>query len=108
MKKQIVVTAALAALVLVGAAQVNPMAQTRSGKVEYIDIRWDGGDRMCVIYPDGRVVFFAAELKDIPRPEDANKRAFYLTIEMNRLAAQGYEFAGGWSDEIIMKRTVPN
>jgi hypothetical protein len=108
MKKQIVVTAVLAALVLVGVAQVNPMAQTRSAKVEYIDIRWDGVDRMCVIYPDGRVVFFNAELKDIPRPDDANKRAFYLTIEMNRLAAQGYEFAGGWSDEIIMKRTVPN
>jgi len=27
---------------------------------------------------------------------------------MNRLAAQGYEFVGGWSDEIIMKRAVPN
>jgi hypothetical protein len=108
MKKQIVVTAGLAGLVLVGAAQVNPMAQTRSAKVEYIDIRWDGGDRMCVIYPDGRVVFFAPELKDIPRPEEANKRAFYLTIEMNRLAAQGYEFVGGWPDEIIMKRAVAN
>ena len=108
MKKQIVVTAALAGLVLVGAAQVNPMAQGRLAKVEYIDIRWDGGDRMCVIYPDGRVEFFTQELKDIPRPEDANKRAFYLTIKMNRLAAQGYEFAGGWPDEIIMKRTVPN
>jgi hypothetical protein len=108
MKKQIVVTAALTALVLVGAAHVNPMAQTRSAKVEYIDIRWDGGDRMCVIYPEGRVVFFAPEVKDIPRPDNANTRAFYLTIEMNRLAQQGYEFAGGWSDEIIMKRTVAN
>ena len=108
MKKQIVVTAGLAGLVLVGAAQVHPMAQTRSAKVEYIDIRWDSSDRMCVIYPDGRVVFFAPELKDSPRPDDANKRAFYLTIEMNRLASQGYEFAGGWSDEIIMKRAIPN
>ncbi|HEV2550907.1 MAG TPA: hypothetical protein VGU20_26580 [Stellaceae bacterium] len=108
MKKQIVATAVLAGLVLVGAAQVNPMAQTRSAKVEYIDIRWDSVDRMCVIYPDGRVVFFGEELKGIQRPDDANKRAFYLTIEMNRLAAQGYEFVGGWSDEIIMKRTVSN
>src|SRR5262245_15040922 len=108
MKKQNVVTAVLAALVLIGVGQLNPTAQTRSAKVEYINIRWDGVDRMCVIYPDGRVVFFNGELKDIPRPDDANRRAFYLTIEMNRLAAQGYEFAGGWSDEIIMKRTIPN
>jgi hypothetical protein len=75
-------------------------------KTEFIDIRWDGTDRMCVIYPDGRVNFFWPEVKDIPRPDDANKRAFYLTIEMNRLAAQGYEFVGMISDEIMMKRTV--
>ena len=99
--------AALAAMFLIGAAQVNPMAQDRSGKVEYIDIRWDGTDRMCVIFPDGRVTFFGPELKDIPRPDDANKRAFYLTIEMNRMAAQGYEFVAMISDEILMKRTVP-
>jgi len=108
MWKKVVVAAALAVLVVVGAVQVHPLAQAHPPKVEYIDIRWDGGDRMCVVYPDGRVVFFSEELKGIPRPENADKRAVYFTIEMNRLAAQGYEFVGGWSDEIIMKRAVPN
>jgi hypothetical protein len=98
--------AALAAVFLIGLAQVNPMAQGRVSKTEYIDIRWDGVERMCVIFPDGRVDFFGRELKDMPRPDDANKRAFYLTIEMNRLAAQGYEFVSMISDEIVMKRTV--
>jgi hypothetical protein len=53
------------------------------------------------------VDFFGKDLKDIPRPDDANKRAFYLTIEMNRMAAQGYEFVSMISDEIVMRRTVP-
>jgi hypothetical protein len=107
MKGKVVGVAALTAMVLVGLAQVKPMAQDRSPKVEFIDIRWDGVDKMCVVYPDGKVYFFGKDLKDIPRPEDANKRAFYLTIEMNRMAAQGYEFVSMISDEIIMKRTVP-
>jgi hypothetical protein len=106
MKRKLVGLAALTALCVVGLAQVNPMAQDRSSKVEFIDIRWDGVDKMCVIFPDGRVEFFGRDLKDIPRPEEANKRAFYLTIEMNRMAAQGYEFVSMISDEIVMKRTV--
>jgi hypothetical protein len=96
--------AALAAVSLAAVAPVPALAQ--AAKVEFIDIRWDGVDRMCVVYPDGRVDFFGKDLKDIPRPDDVNKRAFYLTIEMNRLAAQGYEFVAMISDEIIMKRTV--
>jgi hypothetical protein len=108
MKRKLVVLAGLTALFLAGAAQIKPMAQNRSPKVEYIDIRWDGEARMCVIFPDGRVDFFGQELKDVQRPDDANKRAFYLTLEMNRMAAQGYEFVAMISDEIVMKRTLPN
>ena len=106
MKGRLVCLAALTAIALGGFALVHAMAQASGSKVEFIDIRWDGVDRMCVVYPDGRVVFFGQELKDIPRPDDANKRAFYLTLEMNRMAAQGYEFVSMISDEIIMKRTV--
>jgi hypothetical protein len=106
MKGKLVGLAALTAMSLVGWAHADAMAQDRSPKIEFIDIRWDGVDRMCVIYGDGHVDFFYKDLKDIPRPDDANKRAFYLTLEMNRLAAQGYEFVSMISDEIIMKRTV--
>jgi hypothetical protein len=106
MKRKFFGLAALTAVALVGLAQFTSFAQDRAPKVEFIDIRWDGVDRMCVIFPDGRVNFFGQELKNIPRPDDANKRAFYLTLEMNRMAAQGYEFVSMISDEIIMKRTV--
>jgi hypothetical protein len=106
MKGKFVGLAALAAVFSAGLMPVGAMAQGAT-KVEFIDIRWDGVDKMCVIYPDGHVRFFGAELKDIPRPDETNKRAFYLTIEMNRMVAQGYEFVAMISDEILMKRTVP-
>ncbi len=85
---------------------VPALAQDAGAKVEYIDIRWDGVDRMCVVYPDGHVDFVGQDLKAIPRPDDADKRAFYMTLEMNRMAKIGYELTGMISDEIIMKRTV--
>ena len=90
------------------AAQAQPQPQPTAvpPRTEFIDIRWDGTSRMCVVYPDGKVEFFYPELKDIPRPDDTDKRAFYLTLKMNRMAAQGYEFVGMISDEIIMKRVV--
>jgi len=97
--------ASLTAMSLVGFAPVDAMAQAASAKVEFIDIRWDGVDRMCVVYPDGRVNFFGKELS-VKAPDDVNKRAFYLTLEMNRMAAEGYEFVAMISDEILMKRTV--
>ena len=102
MKLNLAVFSGLLALSLSGPA----LAQDAGAKFDYIDIRWDGTDRMCVVYPDGHVDFVGAELKAIPRPDDTDKRAFYMTIEMNRMAKLGYEFAGIISDVIIMKRAV--
>lgn len=106
MRLKLAVLMAFATIALVASSEPRAVAQASSPKVEYIDIRWDGVDRMCVVFPDGEVNFFGKELESIPRPDDANKRAFYLTIEMNRMAAQGYEFVSMISDEIVMKRTV--
>jgi hypothetical protein len=108
MKSSVVAWSALA-VALFGLARGDmtvAQAQAPAARTEFIDIRWDGTSRMCVVYPDGKVDFFYPELKDIPRPDDADKRAFYLTLKMNRMAAQGYEFVGMISDEIIMKRIV--
>lgn len=80
---------------------------TQSGRFEYIDIRWDGTDRMCIVYADGRVDFIGKELEKVARPDDANKRAFYMTLALNKMAAQGYEFVGMISDEIVMRRRLP-
>lgn len=102
MKLNLAVCSGLLALGLAGPA----LAQDAGAKFEYIDIRWDGTDRMCVVYADGHVEFVGKALEAIPRPDDANKRAFYMTIEMNRMAKLGYEFTGMISDEIVMRRAV--
>ena len=110
MKASVAAWSALAVAVFGVARGDMPVAQAQAQaqalRTEFIDIRWDGTSRMCVIYPDGKVEFFYPELKDIPRPDDADKRAFYLTLKMNRMAQRGYEFVAMISDEIIMKRTV--
>jgi hypothetical protein len=31
-----------------------------------------------------------------------------MTLAMNKMAAQGYEFVGMISDEIVMKRRIPH
>jgi len=105
--------AALVALGLFAAMPSHALAQARqpaapaaAAKVEFIDIRWDGVDRMCVVYPDGHVDFIGLQLKGLPRPDNVDRRAFYMTIALNRMAAQGYEFVGMISDEIVMKRAI--
>jgi hypothetical protein len=99
--------AALAAAGVLAGAPMTASAQTRAPAVEYIDIRWDGVEKLVVVYPDGKVDFMGEELKAIPRPDRVNSRAFYMTIAMGRMAARGYELVGAFSDEIIMKKALP-
>lgn len=107
MNLKLLTLAALAAIGVTNSAPLPAGAQTAAPKVEFIDIRWDNTDRMCVIYADGHVEFVGKALEaSTQSPDEANKRAFYMTVEMNKLAAQGYEFIAMISDEIIMKRVV--
>ena len=105
MKKLAFILVASAALYFGNLVFHGATAQPMSAAgFEYIDIRWDGTDRMCIVYPDGRVDFVGKELEKVPRPDDANKRAFYMTLAVNKMATQGYEVVGMVSDEILMRR----
>ena len=105
MNGKTVLTALAVALFLVASAPAP--AQMRAPMVDYIDIRWDGVEKLHVIYADGRVEFLGEELKAIPKPDRVNARAYYMTMAMGRMAARGYEFVGAVSDEIIMKKATP-
>jgi hypothetical protein len=107
-RKLVLIMATFGAIGICGLSPLGAVAQDLASRVEYIDIRWDGTDRMCIVFPDGRVEFIGKELEKVPRPDDANKRAFFMTLAMNRMAAQGYEFEGMISDEIVMKRRIPH
>jgi hypothetical protein len=74
---------------------------------EFATIRWGGRDNTHLIRPSGRVEMLAPLLNKIQRPDHTDDRAFYMSIAMNAVAKEGYEFAGMTSDEIVMRRPVP-
>lgn len=106
MNGRAILTATAVAAFLVATMPNQALAQMRA-PVEYIDIRWDGVEKLCVVYADGRVEFLGEELKAIPKPDRVNGRAYYMTMAMGRMAARGYEVVAAFSDEIIMKKTMP-
>jgi hypothetical protein len=103
-RAELTVRNSLFVLASLGALYCAVPAAAQEARYDYIDIRWDGVDEMCVVYGDGRVDFVGKELQKVPRPDNANKRAFYMTLALNKMAAQGYEFVGMISDEIVMRR----
>lgn len=73
---------------------------------EFATIRWGGRENTHLIRPNGKVEVLGPLLNKVQRPERADDRAFYMTIAMNAVAKEGYEFAGMTSDEIVMRRPV--
>ena len=47
-----------------------------------------------------------ALLTKFQRPDRVDDLAFYMSIAMNAMAKEGYDFAGMTNDEIVMKRPV--
>ena|SRR2546426_10863081 len=71
---------------------------------EFASIRWAGRENTHLIHPNGTTEMLGPILNKVPRPDRVDDRALYLTVAMNALAKEGYEFAGMTSDVIIMKR----
>jgi hypothetical protein len=80
---------------------------TASQAIEFVTIRWDGQDNSCVIHPDGKVDKLRPVFDRAPRPRDVDERLYYLTIAMNAVARDGYDFAGMTGDSVVMKRVSP-
>jgi hypothetical protein len=75
--------------------------------IEFATIRWDGRDKSYVIRPSAKVESLKQLFDRHARPENVDERAFYLTIAMNAMAQEGFEFAGTLNNEhVIMKRQV--
>ena len=74
--------------------------------VEFATIRWQGRDNSQVIRPNGKPEKLKPLFERAPRPNGLDERAYYLTIAINALAKEGYDFAGMTSDEIVMRRPL--
>ena len=73
----------------------------------YSTIRWAGRENTHVIRPNGKVEILGPVLAKIPRPDRVDERAFYMSIAINAMAKEGYQFAGMTEDQIVLKRPVP-
>ena len=73
---------------------------------EYATIRWSGRENTHLVRPSGKVEVLGPILNKVQRPDRVDDRTFYMSIAMNAVAKEGFEFAGMTSDEIVMKRSV--
>jgi hypothetical protein len=102
---------ALAALAffccVLGPVQSRPAeAANYATTTEYAMIRFDGLRFSQIVWPDGRVEFMDTLAPEATaRPDNLDERIYVLTILMNKLSKQGYEFVELFSqDQVLMKR----
>src|SRR5271157_5576141 len=72
--------------------------------VEFATIRWDGRNNTYLIRPNGKVDRFKQVFAKAPRPDGIDERTYYMTIAMNALAKEGFDFAGMTQEQFVMKR----
>jgi len=108
MKRSIAVVIALGiSIASFGGTGARLHATESAPRFQYANIYWDGRDRTIIVWPDGRVEFQEGALASIVVPQHADERAVLMTALINKLVAQGYEFAGLASGEqVLMRRAV--
>ena len=80
-------------------------AAAAEGTAEYAMIQWWNSDKTQIVWSDGRVEYLDHLLPGLVVPDRANTRAYIMTLLINKLAKDGYEYVGMASgEEIIMRR----
>jgi len=99
-------TAAVLGCTLLFAAPRMTEAAPAAGSSEYAIIQWKNDHDTQVLWPDGHVDFMATLMPNVSLPSgDVHQRAYIMTALINKLAKQGYEYAGMASgEEIVMKK----
>ena len=74
-------------------------------RVEFATIRWDGRNNTSLIRANGKVEKFRQVFEKAPqRPDGVDERTYYMTIAMNVVAKEGFDFAAMTQEQIVMKR----
>ena len=100
-------TCTIASLALGATALSLSAAQAAMGGAPaYAIIQWDGPHNTQVIWPDGKVDFLPAYAPEaLSRPDHANDRGYIMTILINKVAQQGYDYVGmADGEEVVMKK----
>jgi hypothetical protein len=72
------------------AQNTNSINSSTSPVFEYVSVRYEGGFKTEVFFPDGKVKRLY-DMTDIKRPSQSDNRMFDLTLALNILAKSGYE-----------------
>jgi hypothetical protein len=99
-------------LPLIGLLAIGPLllqartAAAAEGTAEYAMIQWWGNNNKTqIVFPDGHIEYLDKLLPFMAVPDRANERAYIMTLLINKLAKEGYEYVGMASgEEILMRR----
>jgi hypothetical protein len=96
------------ALLAIGSSLIQPRtAAAAEGTAEYAMIQWWGNsNKTQIVWSDGHVDYLDHLLPGVAVPDRANERAYIMTLLINKLAKEGYEYAGMASGEEILMRRV--
>jgi hypothetical protein len=73
---------------------------------EYAMIKWDGPDKLAIIYPDHAELLRV--FKQAKPPSDINEEEFCLTWGANKLAKEGWEPVNLDSRRILFRKAPKN
>lgn len=73
---------------------------------EYAMIKWDGPDKLAIIYPDRAEVIRV--FKQAKLPPDVSEEEFCLTWGANKLAKEGWEAVNLNSRRILLRKAPKN
>lgn len=106
----------VAVIVFAAVFSVQMRARTEEqrprGHYEYASVRFMGGEKVVVVWPDGKVEPLSS-LHSAKRPDIADQRLYYFTIALNLLSQRGFEPATIPSvepkpDDLFVRRLVSN
>src|SRR4051812_6640907 len=106
--RNLLLTIGLIVVVFIGVQFVPKAAQpsASSHNYEYAMIKWDGPDKLAIIYPDHAELLRV--FKQAKPPSDINEEEFCLTWGANKLAKEGWEPVNLDSRRILFRKAPKN
>jgi len=95
-------------LLAIGLSLMRPRTTAAAeGTAEYAMIQWWGNsNKTQIVWSDGHVEYLDHLLPGVAVPDRASERAYIMTLLINKLAKEGYEYVGMASGEEILTRRV--
>ena len=109
MKTKLIATT-IAAILLICAIAPRAFAEDKPAakqRFEYAIIKWDGPDRIQVLYPNQKVDMYRVFEKGAKLPADAKQEEFCVTYAVNELAKDGWEAFQLHATRVMLRRELP-